>query len=1012
MAPLPAPLSWTRRLWPLAAFQLAFIAGATQLKTAANALVLSRFAAATLPWLYLAGAVLVAGLSIWRPHSPRARTESPAVLTAAGALLALGLAVGVAAGVKAAVLALYLVAEVGTTLVSIRFWERTGAAFDAREGRRAFTLLNGVGMGGGMVGGLLMQVLAEPLGTVALVVCGAALLGLSSLAFVRHQGPLPEPLPPRHGRQPGAPVLLELVRSPYPRGLALLVLCLSVLSAFGDYLFRLRAEGTLNEDQLAALFGTLQIWLGLFCMAFQLVLAERLLARLGVLRYLAVLPLVLGPLAVAALLSPGLWPAYLLRLVDTAASYSILPVGMQLLYAALPDGERNRTRSALDGLVRKGGLALAALLLILAGRTATAADMAGGVLALCLTVGLVLWRLRPAYLAALGAQVGAELEAEEAGVDAADARLLVQALHAPSPERALRALAVMEKREVGLRPFLAPLLAHPAPEVRERGVALAERLMARETAPTLERLVAAGPLQLRVRAAWALGQLSPERAARLLPPFLHAPELPLRCAAVGALLRTRHRADAHEALGQLMARGAAAPVEERAELARLLGRMADERFAPLLGAFLDDADLAVRRAAVEAVGVGGYAEMVPRLLPRLTQREERRAAREALAALGDRVTYLLERSLNDRAVPLALRMELPRVLRQVGTPAALEALLFSNVRDDARLHFRIGAALSRLREEHPEHPVDAQHVREALGRRLETYRALVGPYRDLRAGLGDASLLTRAVGDRLDQALELSFFLLGLLHPPQAMRRIHQHLVGADARRRAYALELLENLVSEEDRALVTEQVEAHHRVLPPGAQGRVSRQLVRLALSEDVVLRACARRVAAQLGVGPFPPEEFDMSEATVEKLFLLQEVAVFSHTDVDDIAAVAGVAREVRFAAGERVYSEGDPGDALYVIVEGAVDALRGGEHVLRLGAREAFGDVSLLDGAPRPTDAVAVQDTRALVIDRRDFLDLLADRPELLTGFFRAVSEQLRTLIDPSRRRGGTGGKLAVG
>ena len=152
-------------------------------------------------------------------------------------------------------------------------------------------------------------------------------------------------------------------------------------------------------------------------------------------------------------------------------------------------------------------------------------------------------------------------------------------------------------------------------------------------------------------------------------------------------------------------------------------------------------------------------------------------------------------------------------------------------------------------------------------------------------------------------------------------------------------------------------------------------------------------------------------MSEATVQKMFALEGVSVFSQSDVDDIAAVAAVAREVRFRAGERIFSQGDPGDALYVIVEGMVDHFRDGEHVLRSQAKETFGDVSLLDGAPRPTDVVAVEDTRVLVIDRRDFLDLLADRPELLTGFFRAVSQQLRAVIDlPASRK--TGELLEVG
>lgn len=143
-------------------------------------------------------------------------------------------------------------------------------------------------------------------------------------------------------------------------------------------------------------------------------------------------------------------------------------------------------------------------------------------------------------------------------------------------------------------------------------------------------------------------------------------------------------------------------------------------------------------------------------------------------------------------------------------------------------------------------------------------------------------------------------------------------------------------------------------------------------------------------------------MSQATVQKLFLLEEVHVFSQSDVDDVAAVAAIAREVRFRAGERVYSEGDPGDALYVIIEGSVDALSNGEHVLRIRAKETFGDLSLLDGAPRPNDIIAVEDTRVLVIDRRDFLDLLADRPELLTGFFRAVSAQMRAFIQSAETR----------
>ncbi|MCY1077604.1 cyclic nucleotide-binding domain-containing protein [Archangium lansingense] len=989
--------SWGHRLWPAATFQFALIAGVTQLKTAANALVLSRFESHTMPYLYLVGALLVATLTLLPRREPGARSESLSVLTGAGGLVVLGLAAGVSMGQRIPALVLYLFVDAFTTIISLRFWGRMASAFDAREARRAFTALNGVGMAGGMLGGLLVQGLAERLGTASIVVSGALSLYAAGVAFHFHHSEAPQPMRLRH-MAPSVAAWEYLSTSSYARVLAALGVSFAVLSSFVDYLFRLRVENTLSEDGLAALFGSLQLWIGLVCVLFQLLLAERLLKRMGLMSYLALLPGAMAPLAVASLLTKELWPVHLLRLLENAVNYSLLPVGVQLLYAAVPDEEREALRGAVDGLLRKGGTILAGVLLIGAGRAANGVTMALAVMGLCGLLGVLLLRLRPAYVEALGEQVGAQREDDEE-LGREDRKLLVEALGSSAPDRVLHALDLMEEEGLPLRPHLPVLLHHTHERVQERAVALALELGATETAPLLEQLVTQGARRPRDSAVGALAKLAPERAEVLLPPLLQSTDVGLRCAAVGALLSTKWRAAAQVSLGAMAARGAQAPVSDRREVARLFGRLKDTSYTPMVTPYLNDPDSSVRRVALRSVGEGGYVKLAPKLLTFLTWREERREAREALAALGDEVTPLLEATLNDLAAPLPMRLQVPRVLRLIGTPGSLHALLFSNVRDDARLHFRIGAELSRLRDEHPEHPVDEDRVREALGRRRDVYRALVEPYRDLRAELGDHALLTRVVGDRLDQALELSFFLLGLLHPPHVMRRVHQQVAGQDARRRAYALELLETLTNEEDRALVREQVELHHRDLPPGTTGQLEAHLAWLCRSEDVVLRACARYVAGRIGMDLPPSQEGDMSQATVQKLFLLEEVHVFSQSDVDDVAAVAAIAREARFRAGERVFSQGDPGDALYVIIEGVVDARSNGEHVLRMRAKETFGDLSLLDGAPRPTDAIAVEDTRVLVIDRRDFLDLLADRPELLTGFFRAVTQQLRAVINAS-------------
>ena len=154
-------------------------------------------------------------------------------------------------------------------------------------------------------------------------------------------------------------------------------------------------------------------------------------------------------------------------------------------------------------------------------------------------------------------------------------------------------------------------------------------------------------------------------------------------------------------------------------------------------------------------------------------------------------------------------------------------------------------------------------------------------------------------------------------------------------------------------------------------------------------------------------------MSEQTLKRLFALEGVEIFAQSDVDDLAAVAAVAKEQRFRQGERIYAEGDPGDALYVVVQGAAEARRDGELVLTMREKESFGETSLFDGAPRINEVVAIAPTRTLVIDRRDFLDLIGDRPELLTGMFRVLSRQMKGLVvGLASRRHTTGEMPALG
>jgi HEAT repeat protein len=1001
-----AAASWVRRLWPAAGFQCCFIAALALLKPAANALVLSRFNTALLPWLYIAASLITGGLAVTGARSTR--RPSPVSLSAMGGLTALALAAGAWLDVPGVSITAYLFSEALGTQVSLAFWGQVADAFDAREARRAFTWINGVGMSGAILGGAVAQALARHAGALALLVVGGALLSLGAVVMQFHRSALE---PPGRSAAELAP-WRDSLRSRYLRLLAAFVVAYATLQIFTDFVFRERAVASLDEADMAALFASHQLWTGVVCVAFQFLLAEGLLKRLGLLRYLGLVPAILGGLVVTAWVVPTVWTAWALKVAEGTVSWAVLPVAMQLLYAPLPDAVRDGARRTIDGLLRKGGVGLAGLVLLGVGQLAGAPGVLAAAAGVCGVMGLAVWRIRPRYVEAVQARVAGASPTEAL---LAEEGLLLEALASPSAERVLRAVELLELAGLVREAQVRALLEHPQALVRERGVALAQAGGVTSASRALEALIAGPERRPRDAAVWALSRLNPQRAAAVLPPLLGSQDIGLRCAAAGGLLSIDEARfpEATRALEELLGRLPLAPPAERRELAKLLGQLAPTPTRENgLRQLLDDAEPSVRRLAIEAIGRARVLDLAPRLLRFLSWRDERGHAREALAALGDQVVPLLAAALDDRQRALSVRVQLPRVLRRVATQAAFDALLFSSANDDPSLHYRVGVALAQVHDQRPRIDVHAPRVLDALRRRRDTSLSLVQVWVDLRAVLGEASLLTRVLKDRLDQSLELSVWLLGLLHEARGLRRAYAHLVGPDARRRAWALELFDALLTQEEQALVRPQLELWVGALPPAQPRRLEASLELLTHSDDFVLRACARKVARWLGHWHEPFREDDMNEHTVRKLFALEGVEIFAQSDVDDLAAVAAVAREEAFRKGEQVYAEGDPGDALYVIVEGSVEARREGEVVLSMGARESFGETSLFDGAPRINEVVALADTRTLVIDRRDFLDLLADRPELLAGMFRVLSRQLKSMVvEVAARRATTGEMLAV-
>ncbi len=126
-----------------------------------------------------------------------------------------------------------------------------------------------------------------------------------------------------------------------------------------------------------------------------------------------------------------------------------------------------------------------------------------------------------------------------------------------------------------------------------------------------------------------------------------------------------------------------------------------------------------------------------------------------------------------------------------------------------------------------------------------------------------------------------------------------------------------------------------------------------------------------------------------------LLASVELFSGLDKSDIARIAKAVVPRKYAAGEAVVKEGEQAVAFYVIVKGKVAIRKGDTQINTLGPGEPVGEMSLLDGYPRATSVVALEDTECLAMTRWDFTAELRTNPSIAVAMLPVLSKRIRQL-----------------
>jgi CRP-like cAMP-binding protein len=128
-------------------------------------------------------------------------------------------------------------------------------------------------------------------------------------------------------------------------------------------------------------------------------------------------------------------------------------------------------------------------------------------------------------------------------------------------------------------------------------------------------------------------------------------------------------------------------------------------------------------------------------------------------------------------------------------------------------------------------------------------------------------------------------------------------------------------------------------------------------------------------------------------EALSALKGVPLFEGLTPQQLRRVAEVGRVKLFRAGGAIVRLGEPGDTFYVIMDGQALVVRETGRPLKLHAGDFFGELALIENAPRSADVIATDDVTALTIGQTAFKRLLRSEAAFTYAILKVVVGRLR-------------------
>jgi ATP/ADP translocase/HEAT repeat protein len=606
-------------------------------------------------------------------------------------------------------------------------------------------------------------------------------------------------------------VARKIFSSPYQLTLTAIIGLAMIATTFTDYQFKTLAfDAYPATSGLTAFMGTFYAGISFVSLGIQVLLSSQIIKKMGLSGAILFRPVGMMIGAILMAIEPVLASVVILNGFDGATRYSIDKTGRELLFLPLSQHTKEQTKVFIDIFVDRfsrglGGLLLLGFVVVL--------NWSVYLLTFVVTALLIMW-----ILLGLRAQRGYvdkfrnSVQKQLIGTDnialninePTISSIIRESLHSSSDSQVLHTLFLLEDTEIEtLADDIRQLLYHPNKEIKLKALKLLQDVESLNLTEEITELLEDEDPEIRLETIYYLCRHSSEDPTSVIKSYLAHNDYKIKSAALGCA--SKHGGAATDLVDpdffkDLLNKKGKDAIVIKAQIADALGYIEDDQISrKYLFQLLDDDHPSVVRKAIASMGRQQNDRFIPLLLRKLEDFEYKIEIRKTLASYGtDYLILYKDRFFND-TLSKDVRKSIPAIFSHLPNQTTADHLFEMIEVEDPDLRYHVIKSLNKLVREQPSLSMNTGKIQTILKNEANNFFELLA-MKLLQPSNRPNNILLKALDEKMGQATERIFRLLGLIYDPKDMYGTYLALQSISADKQSAAVEFLDNVLTEEDR--------------------------------------------------------------------------------------------------------------------------------------------------------------------------------------------------------------------